>query len=164
MTLRTPLALVAALGLSLVVALTGCATSSVPGSTSPSPGAATPSPSSTAVDAVPNELRYQRNGNAFDNKAYFDSVLRKVAESSQDMPGRAMVNALVRAGFRKSDMQLTPDTTKTGLAADSVIVAVRIRQSCLIGQRTVNREYFSSVESGLKIGGCLVGVLRKIDW
>lgn len=75
-----------------------------------------------------------------------------------------MVNALVRAGFRKKSMQVTQDRTKTNLVADSVIVAIRIDRSCLIGQRTMGREYFSTIESVLKTGGCLIGATRKIDW
>lgn len=104
------------------------------------------------------------DGDAQDNKAYFDWVLSDVATSDQKQPGRTMVDALVSAGFRKNSIQVTPDVTKTDLPADSVIVAVRVARSCLIGQRTNNREYFSSIESALKTGGCLIGTTRIIDW
>ncbi len=104
------------------------------------------------------------DGDAQDNKAYFDWVLSDVATSDQKQPGRTMVDALVSAGFRKNSIQVTPDVTKTDLPADSVIVAVRVARSCLIGQRTSDREYFSSIESALKTGGCLIGTTRTIDW
>lgn len=120
----------------------------------------TPTPTATAAPAP----AYFPDGDAQDNKAYFDWVLTGVATQDQKQPGKAMVNALVRAGFRKKSMQVTQDRTKTNLVADSVIVAIRIDRSCLIGQRTMGREYFSTIESVLKTGGCLIGATRKIDW
>jgi hypothetical protein len=125
---------------------------------------ATSSVAPTPTASVAPEPVFQAEGDAQDNKAYFDWVLSAVATSDQKQPGRAMVDALVSAGFRKGSIQVTPDLTKTNLPADSVIVAVRVTRSCLIGQRTNDREYFSSIESALKTGGCLVGVTRTIDW
>ncbi len=121
---------------------------------------ATPMPT---VSSAPVPV-YLPDGDAQDNKAYFDWVLSDVATSDQNQPGRTMVDALVSAGFRKNSIQVTPDVTKTDLPADSVIVAVRVARSCLIGQRTNDREYFSSIESALKTGGCLIGTTRTIDW
>ena len=103
-------------------------------------------------------------GDAQDNKTFFDRILSGVATADQKQPGRAMVNALVRAGFRKKSIQITPDRTRTDLEADSVIVAIRMGRSCLIGQRTNDRKYYSSIETALKTGGCLVGTTRKINW
>ncbi len=103
-------------------------------------------------------------GTAFDNKAFFDQVLRPVAEASHPSPSHAMVDALVAAGFLKNAMQATPDKTKTGLDADSVFVAVKIDKLCLVAQRTSGREFTSSVESALKSGDCLIGNTQKIDW
>jgi len=122
----------------------------------------TPTPTPTA-SAEPM-LVFLPDGDAQDNKAYFDRVLSRVAAIDQKQPGKTMVNALVRAGFRKKSMQLTPDRTKTNLEADSVIVSVQINRSCLIGQRTNDEKYFSSIETALKTGGCLVGATREIDW
>jgi hypothetical protein len=123
---------------------------------------ASPTPTST-VSAEPMPV-FLPEGDAQDNKTFFDRILSGVATADQKQPGRAMVNALVRAGFRKKSIQLTPDRTRTDLEADSVIVAIRMGRSCLIGQRTNDRKYYSSIESALKTGGCLVGTTRKINW
>jgi hypothetical protein len=138
------------------LALGGCSLGSNP----------TPSTASTPTPTVSDAPApvFLPEGDAQDNKAYFDWVVSAVATSDHKEPGRAMVDALVSAGFRKGSIQVTPDVTKTDLPADSVIVAVRVTRSCLIGQRTNDREYFSSIESALKTGGCLVGVTRTIDW
>ena len=121
---------------------------------------ATPTPTGSAEPAPV----FVPDGDAQDNKVFFDHVLSGVATIDQKQPGRAMVNALVSAGFRKGSIQVTEDLTKTQIPADSVIVAVRINRSCLVGQRTNDKEYFSSIESALKTGGCLVGTTRVIDW
>jgi hypothetical protein len=123
---------------------------------------ASPTPTST-VSAEPMPV-FLPEGDAQDNKTFFDRILSGVATADQKQPGRAMVNALVRAGFRKKSIQLTPDRTRTDLEADSVIVAIRMGRSCLIGQRTNDRKYYSSIETALKTGGCLVGTTRKINW
>lgn len=125
---------------------------------------ATPTPTSTPAASAEPVLVFLPDGDAEDNKAFFDRVLSRVATIDQKQPGKTMVNALVRAGFRKKSMQLTPDRTKTDLEADSVIVSVQINRSCLIGQRTNDKKYFSSIETALKTGGCLVGATREIDW
>lgn len=123
---------------------------------------ATPTPTATATSEPAPE--FVPEGDAQDNKAFFDWVLTPVATADQKQPGKALVNALVRAGFSKKSMQVTPDTTRTELPADSVIVAVRINRSCIIGQRTNGKEFFSTIEPALKTGGCLIGTTRKIDW
>jgi hypothetical protein len=123
---------------------------------------ATPTPTPTATAGPPPV--YLPEGDAQDNKAFFDWVLLPVATDRQANPSRAMVNALVRAGFAKNKMQVTPHLTKTNLDADSVIVSVQIKRSCLIGQRSADREYFSTIETVLKTGGCLIGSTLEIDW
>ena len=121
-------------------------------------------PNATPSSTTATALAFLRDGDAQDNKVIFDQLLSGVATIDQQHPGRAMVDALVSAGFRKKSIQVTEDLTKTNIPADSVIVSVRIDRSCLIGQRTNDREYFSSIESALKTGGCLIGTTRTIDW
>ena len=121
-------------------------------------------PNATPSSTTATALAFLRDGDAQDNKVIFDQLLSGVATIDQQHPGRAMVDALVSAGFRKKSIQVTEDRTKTNIPADSVIVSVRIDRSCLIGQRTIDREYFSSIESALKTGGCLIGTTRTIDW
>lgn len=123
---------------------------------------ATPTPTATATAAPPPV--YTPDGDALDNKAFFDWVLLPVATTDQKNASRALVNALVRAGFPKRKMQVTPHLTKTNLEADSVIVSVEIKRSCLIGQRSVGGKYYSTIETALKTGGCLIGATLEIDW
>ncbi len=139
----------------MALVLAGCAGSPVEPS-------ATPTPTPTESAAPPPV--YVPDGDAQDNKAFFDYVLLPVATADQANPSRAMVNALVRAGFPKKKMQVTPHLTRTKLEADSVIVSVEIKRSCLIGQRSLNGEYFSTIETALKTGGCLIGSTLEIDW
>jgi hypothetical protein len=122
----------------------------------------TPTPTATATAAPPPV--YLPDGDAQDNKAFFDWVLLPVANAKHKDPSTAMVNALVRAGFSKRQMQVTPPLTRTQLEADSVIVSVQIKRSCLIGQRAADGEYFSTIETALKTGGCLIGSTLEIDW
>ena len=121
-------------------------------------------PNATPSSTTATTLVFLRDGDAQDNKVIFDQILSGVATIDQQHPGRAMVDALVSAGFRKNSIQVTEDLTKTKIPADSVIVSVRINRSCLIGQRTKAGEYFSSIEGALKTGGCLIGTTRIIDW
>jgi hypothetical protein len=139
--------------LAMSLFLVGCAESVVTPSASPTP----------SETAGPPPV-YLPEGDAQDNKAYFDWVLAPVANADQKRPSRALVNALRTAGFDKKFMQVTPDLSKTQLPADSVIVAVRIDRSCLIGQRDKTGDYYSTIEPALKTGGCLIGTTEKIDW
>jgi hypothetical protein len=152
MTTRTALFSAAAV---MALVLAGCSEIAVEPS-------ATPTPTATAAAEPPPV--FAPDGDAQDNKAFFDSVLLPVANSNHPNPSRALVNALVRAGFSKKKMQVTPHLTRTKLEADSVIVSVQIKLSCLIGQRSANGEYFSTIETALKTGGCLIGSTLEIDW
>ncbi len=139
----------------MALVLAGCAESAV----EPTP---TPTPTPTATAGPPPV--YLPDGDAQDNKAFFDWVLLPVANAQHKNPSTALVNALVRAGFPKREMQVTPHLTRTQLEADSVIVSVKIKRSCLIGQRAANGDYFSTIEAALKTGGCLIGSTLEIDW
>ena len=142
-----PVAVVAA----LVVALAGC----VP----------TPAPTPTAKpshSSVP-EPTLDLNGTAEQNKAYFDYVNQKFIDEGGDLSGRPLIDNLVKAGFPKADMEVTPDRTTVNLAADNVSFSVRLGKTCLIGQYG-NTGYASTVQKLLSTGHCLIGTTRKIDW
>ncbi len=139
----------------MALVLAGCAEPAA----EPTP---TPTPTPTATAGPPPV--YLPDGDAQDNKAFFDWVLLPVANAKHKNPSTALVNALVRAGFPKREMQVTPHLTRTQLEADSVIVSVQIKRSCLIGQRAANGDYFSTIEAALKTGGCLIGSTLEIDW
>lgn len=107
---------------------------------------------------------YDATASALDNLPAFEAAIIKGAEAKTGDTGKNLVNALVNAGFPKESMQVTFNKTKTGQDADSVIVSVIIENSCLIGQKTIGGETFTSLDSALATGGCLIGITRQIDW
>ena len=102
---------------------------------------------------------------ASDNLAYFDSVNVAVIAADASAGGPAFIDALVSAGFAKSQMEVTADRTTVDLPADSVQFAVLFEDDCLIGQYgPASGGYHSAVGPALGTGGCLVGETRHIDW
>ena len=142
-----PLVVAAALGASLA----GCVPTASP--------TATPKPSDSSAGKPTLNL----NGTANQNKAYFDYVNKKFIAQGGDLSGRPIIDNLVKAGFPKVDMELTPDRTTVNLAADNISFSVRLGNSCLIGQYG-NTGYASTVQKLLSTSKCLVGTTRKIDW
>lgn len=120
--------------------------------------APTPEPSLTVAAPIirPGE-------SAAANKPFFDLVNSALNTASGMSDGRTIVDTLVAAGFRKQDMQVTADRTAIDLAVDSIVVSVRVKGQCLIGQFTVSG-YHSTVGPILAQGRCLVGTSRPIDW
>lgn len=144
-----PLVLVAV----VVAALAGCVPTPAP--------APTPTPTASSSDAGTPTLDLQ--GTADENLAYFDYVNNAFIAQGGDLSGRPFIDNLVKAGFPKVDMEVTPDRTTVNLAADNVSFSVRLGNTCLIGQYG-NTGYASTAQKLLSTGRCLVGTTRKIDW
>ncbi len=143
-------------------ALAGCATSAPTPTTSvvtPTTPAAVASPSAAASAAPTIDL----TGTAGQNQAYFDEVNRKFIAAGGDLAGRPFIDNLVKAGFPKGAMELTPDRTTVNAAADNIEFSVRFGSTCLIGEYG-NIGYASTVTKLLGTGKCLVGTTRPIDW
>jgi len=148
-----------ALTVAAAVALAGCVASTPEPSAIPSNEAsATPSPEATPTGPIlrPGEA-------AAANRQFFDLINTEYHDANGRGDGRTIVDSLVDNGFEKQDMEITPDSTAIGLAADSIVVSVRIKGECLLGQFTPEN-YVSSIEPLLGTGGCLVGKTRTIDW
>jgi hypothetical protein len=148
---------------SLVVgSLAGCSALGLPGgagtSASPVPSA---SASPAASSAEPPVLL--PGGTAEENRPLFDAVSAAVVAADPEAGGRALVDALVAAGFDKAAMEVTDDTTAIGGDADAVQFAVRASDGCIIGERSASG-YASLVAPVLGTGRCLVGQTRAIDW
>lgn len=104
-------------------------------------------------------------GTASQNLAFFDKVNRATIAANAGAQGRDFIDALVAAGFAKSDMQLTADTTTIGLKANSIQFSVQLGDTCLIGQYGASADgYQSTTSATLATGGCLIGQTRPIDW
>ena len=140
----------------MVASLVAC----VPSRPMPVP---TYTPSSSATAAPDQDPVLRPGEGAAENKAFFDQVADQFLFDHGMGDGRAAIDNLVAAGFRKEDMQVTPDTTALGIAVDSLIFSVRIKDECLIGQYSA-MGYTSIIAPILGTGTCLVGVTRPIDW
>jgi hypothetical protein len=122
---------------------------------------ATTKPSASASAPAPAVL--VPGGSAKANKPFFDQVNSALIASNGSVDGRTIIDNLVKSGFDKAAMQLTPDKTSIGIAADSVLFSVRIDKSCLMGQRSA-AGYSSSINDALAGGSCIVGKTRAINW
>ncbi|MBH0083110.1 hypothetical protein [Salinibacterium sp. SWN167] len=148
---------VLALTLAAAVALSGCVAET------PEP-TATPTASTTPAPEASETAPMLRPGeNAVANRQFFDQINTEYFEANGRGDGRTIVDNLIDNGFEKQDMEITADTTAIGLAADSIVVSVRIKGECLLGQFAPDN-YASSIEPLLGTGGCLVGKTRAIDW
>ena len=153
-------AAVAPVGAVLVVfALAACTTgpqsepTARPTTTSTASAEPTPAPDPELVPA----------GDATANLAYFDFVNRELIATTTTPNGQQIVENLVAAGFAKTDMEITPDTTVGKEAVGSIQFSVRINGSCLVGQ-TGEAGYNAIAAPLLGTGKCLVGATRAIDF
>ncbi|CAN5313316.1 hypothetical protein BH09ACT5_BH09ACT5_00920 [soil metagenome] len=144
-------AALAGVALAGVLALVGC-TPSVP-TPMPTPTFSSPTPSPTPTPEVPVLIE---GGTAEENKPYFDKVNLEFVAVNGMGSGGSIVQNLASAGFRKQDMQVTADRTAIDLAADSIIVSVRLKGQCLIADFH-GGNYTSIVAPLLSSGGCLIG-------
>lgn len=148
----------AVLALAGALVLAGCT------ATTPTP---VPTASETAAaptaSATPSAPVLVVGGTAEENQPYFDMVNQEFFKTQGTGSSRAIVDNLVAAGFKKQDMEVTPDRTSIDLIVDSRIVSVRIKGECLIGDFQA-AGIKSTVGPVLGTGGCLVGKTLPIDW
>ncbi|WP_223690326.1 DUF6993 domain-containing protein [Leifsonia poae] len=149
----------ATIGIAVALSLSGCVGGSGPAPTVTT--TVTPSPTGTA----PAIVELKPDGTAQENLAFFDKTNRATLAAKPTAQGRDFIDALVAAGFKKPDMQVTADTTTIGLKANSIQFSVRMGKSCLIGQNGADAGgYNSQVTPVLGTGRCLIGSTRTIDW
>lgn len=141
------------------LAWAGCAPVPVPVPTQTSSTASgSPSPTAAGPVLVPD-------GSAEENLPLFAEVMNTVAATDARVEGRAYVDALVAAGFAKSDMELTNDRTSVGNPADSIQFSVRWHGECLVGQVGPSIATPTARVLPLVPGDtCLIGQTRLIDW
>ena len=124
---------------------------------------ATPTASYTPRPVPTHVVRFEKYGTATDNLEFFTLVHTTLLESDPNARGQALVDTLVAGGFDKLAIEVTPDKTVSGYAADAIEVSVRIGDQCIVGQKGTNG-YTSVVMPALSTGRCLVGKTRPIDW
>jgi len=144
----------------LALGLAACVPDSAPAPSATVSEAPTPTetPTPTAVAGALNP-----EGTAADNKAFFDSTNQALIAANPAAGGVDFTSNLRTNGFDIAAMQVTPDITTVGVAADSIQFSVRWGADCLIGQYG-HGVYTSSVMPALGTGSCLVGQTRAIDW
>lgn len=158
---RSRLVVLVASAAVVTAALAGCVQATPKthqSATAAASSSATPAPSASAKPV------YLPKGTALENKPYFDLVNTTFFAANGSALGRPIIDNLVAAGFSKADMQVTPDKTSIGVGSDSILFAVKIGDSCLLGQHG-GGGYSSSVAAALTTGGpCLIGLTRPINW
>jgi hypothetical protein len=122
-----------------------------------------PTPTASATPTTPTGPAIDLDGTATDNLPYFDQVNGDLIAAGGTLDGRAFIDNLVAAGYPKSDLEVTSDTTAINGPADNIQFAVRLNGTCLIGQYG-NIGYASTAVELLATGRCLVGATRPIDW
>jgi len=124
--------------------------------------------SSTAPEAsIEPPPSFVEGGTAAENEQYFNYVLRQGIRDGMSVDGVSVVNTVAGAGFEKSLMQVSYDSSKTGLVADNIFVSVLVNDQCLLGQvvasdKTVSTSVQPAVGPEKNI--CLIGETRPIDW
>lgn len=151
-------ALVASLASVLLLGLSSCALLEGPTPQTPD----RPAPELPATPAV-----FVPGGTAEENLPFFTQTLLEYAAGDAPIEGQPIVDAVAAGGFDKADMQVSFDHSKTNLVADSIYVAVRAGEQCLIGQiataeRDVAAEAVAATGPGRDV--CLIGSTRQIDW
>jgi hypothetical protein len=121
-----------------------------------------PSPTRTP-GAITTEPELRPGQSAAANQQYFDLVSDAFHRANGMGTSRGIVDHLVGAGFEKADIEVTPDSTAINIAVDSIIVSVRIKGECLVGQFSP-AQFSSVVAPVLGTGRCLVGETLLIDW
>lgn len=151
-----------------VLGLAGCVATPVERAPSASAGSASAAPTADAgatASATPMAPAFVSNGTASQNLPFFTSVVGTVWSGPDQVAGRAYIDALVSAGFDKAAMQVTPDQSTVGNAAESIEFSVRMGDECLVGQVGPSiGAPVTAVLPGLSAGGCLIGQTRAIDW
>jgi hypothetical protein len=102
-------------------------------------------------------------GSAAENQPYVNYLVgEKVTQVGESVTGREVVDLLLEAGFEPDHIEFTPDTSLIQLPADSVTVAIRIEEECIIAQWGSDW-YASSVEPVLVTETCLLGATKSLD-
>ncbi|AWB95720.1 hypothetical protein DCE93_08625 [Agromyces badenianii] len=158
---RTSAAL-AIVGVAIIVGTAGCSAGDPDPTSSPATVRPTPTASSAPTPTAPEFLPEL---SAAENLAFFDWVNGGVIAANGAAAGRDFIDALAAAGFDKTQMQVTADTTTIGDAADSMQFSVLFQGECLVGQYgPKSGGYHGAVRPPLGTGACLVGQTRPIDW
>ncbi|KAM9862698.1 hypothetical protein ACI1US_01422 [Leucobacter sp. BZR 635] len=124
-------------------------------------------PERPQVEVPAEPAQFIPGGSAEENLPFFTQLLSEYSAGDQPIQGQPIVDAVAAGGFDKAAMQVSFDHSQTNLVADSIYVAVRSDETCLIGQLvTEDREVATQAVAavGPDRNVCLIGNTRPIDW
>lgn len=125
----------------------------------PTPTAVDTPSASPTPEALPELVE---GGTAGQNRPYFEYVLGSIAERLPDAATSQITNRLIDAGFDRESMEATVSSTPAGYDADSILIAVRFGDQCLIAS-VAGSEVVTDLVDVLGSGTCLVGETVSID-
>lgn len=144
--------------IALGLVLSGCAQESP--EPQPTRSSSTPTPTPTPTPTVDPELVI--GGTAGQNRPFFEFVIDRLLVTTAAPSSLGVIEALVSAGFDRAAMQVTPDTTRVGEPADSILVSVLIDGQCLLGQ-VAQGAFETQLADVLGSGRCMVGRTLSLD-
>lgn len=116
-------------------------------------------------EATPSGPQLVPDGSAADNLPLFTQVVTTVWGSDAAVQGAAYIDALTAAGFDRTAMQVTADTSTVNRPAESIQFSVAWGDECLVGQIGPSTgEPVTAVLPQADAGLCLLGATRPIDW
>jgi hypothetical protein len=155
--------LIGATGALLVTALALVACAPVDSSPTPTQTlTGTPTPTPTPAETPIPDPELVPGGTAGQNRPYFDFVLSTLVEASPEPASLEIVDTLEAAGFERAAMAVTPEKTRVGDPADSILVAVIVSGQCLLGQ-IAEEAVTTELADLLGTGKCLVGRTLSLD-
>jgi hypothetical protein len=119
---------------------------------------ATPTPTPTPTP----DPQFVAGGTADQNLPFFTFVLQSILDRTSSPPSLELVETLAASGFDRAAISVTPDTTRIGDPADSILVAVLIGDQCLLGQ-VAQETLVTELADVLGSGQCLVGRTLSLD-
>lgn len=122
-------------------------------------------PATAPTDGAADPTVYHPDGTAGDNLPLFTTVINDVWAAHDQAWSMNYVDALADAGFARSDMQVTTDTTTVDYPAETIQIAVRWGDDeCLVGQFGPSTgEPVTMVMPQLAEGRCLIGETIPIE-
>lgn len=159
--MRAPTVLAAAAAAALVgAALAGCTTG--PGTPSPTPTPSAPETIAPGNEVLPTAAPQLRPGGSADqNKMYWDAAILDYWDRFRLGSTQTMVDQLRNWGFDPAATEITYDSTAIGLGVESIEVAVRFGEECLLADVRGDR-YNTVILPVLGTGKCLVGETHPV--
>ena len=119
-------------------------------------------PESPPVSVVEEAVyEFIPEGSAEDNLPFFAQVLEKAGAGAPGSELTTILEALTTAGFDPATISHTAASSKIELPADSISLAVTVKEQCLIGQFSTT--WLETQVAPLTPTGCLIGDIVELE-